>query len=67
MEIKKLERKGKTITAWSDEYPDKGFCFDIDDITDKNDLKAKVQIRINQEKSKEDQEAAWGAKFKNLK
>lgn len=67
MNIKKLTREGKIITIVTNEYPDKGFCFDIDEIIDKADLEAKIQSRIEDIKNQEQQEALWEDKFKTLK
>lgn len=66
MKIKKIIRDGENIIVWTEEYPDNGFNFKIDEIVDKADLNAKVQLRVDELKASLDIEAQREAKFKEL-
>lgn len=67
MKIIKITRREGRITVWTEEYKDIGFGFEIDDIVDIKDLKAKVQLRIDQEDVKGYVEEQRILKFNILK
>lgn len=63
----KEEEEDDYITVWTDEDPNSGFNFKIDDIKDKADLIKQVEARVNKVKEKKIKKAQDKIKYNTLK